>query len=142
MDEQMAISSEQSPHLSSPRLFQRTEVPLPFPTTHFTYIAKWTYTAGGTLPSLASTPQRQAKQSSGRDQDQPWVLTTRQFHSEEVGFLNFYLFSLGAAKTVEVAQCTFQRCLLLQSFQHPWIIQALRQYPSPAAGQLLVMISS
>lgn len=98
--------------------------------------------AGGTLPSLASTPQRQAKQSSGRDQDQPWVLTTRQFHSEEVGFLNFYLFSLGAAKTVEVAQCTFQRCLLLQSFQHPWIIQALRQYPSPAAGQLLVMISS
>lgn len=48
-------------------------------------------------------------------------------------------FLLYAAETVEEAQCTFPRCLLLQSFQHPWIIQAILQYHLPAAGQFLVI---
>lgn len=122
MDEKMAISSEQSPHLPSPRLFQRKEIPLPFPTTHITYIAKLSElqqslicasardsraacsgrgpgswggdTAGSTLTSLASTPHRQPKQNSGSDQDQPWVLTTRNSIVKRWGFKIFIYFHL------------------------------------------------
>lgn len=158
----MAISLEQSPHLPSPRLFQRKETTLPFPTTHITCIAKLTelqqclictsagaaglHAGGGDLGAEGVTqqeaqcPHRQApdtgKQSSGSDQG----LHHQAIPQRKGGiFLSFYLFSLDTAETVEEARCTFQRCLLPQSFQHLCIIHALhRQYPSPAAGQLLV----
>lgn len=42
-----------------------------------------------------------------------------------IGFTVIYVFLIYAAETVEEARCTFPRCLLLQSFQHPWIIQAI-----------------
>lgn len=51
--------------------------------------------AGGTVPSLASTPHRQAKQNNGSDQEQPRVHIARQFHSEEVGGFQFlFVFTL------------------------------------------------
>lgn len=60
----------------------------------------------------------------------------------KIGFSVVYVLLLHAAKTVEEAPCTFPRCLLLQPFQHPWIVLVILQYHLAAVIQLLVIQTS
>lgn len=60
----------------------------------------------------------------------------------KIGFSVVYVLLLYAAKTVEEAQCTFPRCLLLQSFQRPWIVWVVLQCHLTAVIRLLVIQTS